>query len=78
MEGVANLVDVMLVLAVGIMLALIINWNVDIKKDQQADQSPIINPNDGFIEQQEQGEPIGVVYERADGTLYYVVNTPQP
>ena len=30
MESVANLADVMIVLAVGIMLALIINWNVDI------------------------------------------------
>ena len=30
MDGVANLADVMIVLAVGIMLALIINWNVDI------------------------------------------------
>lgn len=30
MEGVANLADAMLVLAVGIMLALIMNWNVDI------------------------------------------------
>ena len=30
MDGVANLADAMLVLAVGIMLALILNWNVDI------------------------------------------------
>ena len=30
MDGIANLVDAMLVLAVGIMLALIMNWNVDI------------------------------------------------
>ena len=30
MDGVANLADVMIVLAVGIMLALIINWNLDI------------------------------------------------
>lgn len=30
MDGLSNLADVMLVLAVGIMLALIINWNVDI------------------------------------------------
>ncbi|MCC8157221.1 MAG: DUF2149 domain-containing protein [Oscillospiraceae bacterium] len=30
MEGVANLVDVMLVFACGLMLALIINWNVDL------------------------------------------------
>lgn len=30
MEGVANLADVMLVLAVGMMLALIVAWNVDV------------------------------------------------
>lgn len=30
LDGVANLADVMLILAVGIMLALVINWNVDI------------------------------------------------
>jgi len=30
MDGIANLADVMLVLAVGIMLALVINWNVDL------------------------------------------------
>lgn len=30
MEGIGNLVDVMLVLAVGIMLALVAAWNVDL------------------------------------------------
>jgi len=30
MDSIANMADVMLVLAVGIMLALIINWNVDL------------------------------------------------
>jgi hypothetical protein len=29
-DGAANLADIMLVLACGLMLALIINWNVDI------------------------------------------------
>lgn len=31
MDGVSNLSDAMLVLAVGIMLALVINWKIDIK-----------------------------------------------
>lgn len=31
MEGVSNMSDAMLVLAVGIMLALVINWKIDIK-----------------------------------------------
>jgi hypothetical protein len=30
MDGLSNLADVMLVLACGLMLALVINWNVDI------------------------------------------------
>lgn len=30
MDGVSNMSDAMLVLAVGIMLALVINWNVDL------------------------------------------------
>jgi hypothetical protein len=36
LEGVANLVDVMLVIAVGLMLALVVNWNVDIASKQDA------------------------------------------
>lgn len=78
MDGVANLADVMLVLAVGIMLALIINWRVDLKKTPSEIQQPIGESNEGYIEEQEKGEPIGMVYERADGSLYYVVDTPAP
>lgn len=32
MDGVSNMSDAMLVLAVGIMLALVINWKIDIKE----------------------------------------------
>ena len=32
MDGVSNMADAMLVLAVGIMLALVINWKIDIKE----------------------------------------------
>ena len=38
MEGMANLADVMLVFACGLLLALIINWNVDVA--QVAQQQP--------------------------------------
>ena len=34
MSGVSNLVDVMLVLAVGIMLALVINWKINVGSSQ--------------------------------------------
>ncbi|MDO4564186.1 MAG: DUF2149 domain-containing protein [Clostridia bacterium] len=78
MEGVANMADAMLVLAVGIMLALIINWEVDLTSPSQT-QTPIVNPTDGYLEPSEEGEPIGIVYERSDGTRYYVVDeTPAP
>jgi hypothetical protein len=36
MDGVANLADVMLCLAVGIMLALVINWNIDVSPSNSA------------------------------------------
>ncbi len=46
MDGVSNMSDAMLVLAVGIMLALVINWKIDIKeayngqvKKEQVDES---------------------------------------
>ncbi|MDO4544188.1 MAG: DUF2149 domain-containing protein [Clostridia bacterium] len=78
MEGAANMADVMLVLAVGIMLALIINWKVDLTSPQQ-NQNPVVSPTDGYLQPNEVGQPIGIVYEREDGTLYYVVDeTPAP
>lgn len=36
LEGLANLADCMLVLACGLMLALIVNWNLDIATDAAA------------------------------------------
>jgi len=41
MDGLANLADVMLVLACGLMLALIINWNVDIGNATQDISQPL-------------------------------------
>lgn len=35
MDGVGNMADAMLVLAVGIMLALVMNWNVDLSTVSQ-------------------------------------------
>ncbi len=35
MEGLGNLADAMLVLAVGIMLALVIHWNIDVDVQQK-------------------------------------------
>lgn len=38
MDGVSNMSDAMLVLAVGIMLALVINWKIDIKEAYQGQE----------------------------------------
>ena len=40
MEGMANLADVMLVFACGLILALIINWNVDMTTIGQTEEVP--------------------------------------
>ena len=39
MEGVVNIVDAMLVFACGLMLSLIINWNVDIGQEDMVEMS---------------------------------------
>ena len=82
MDSVSNLADAMLVLAVGIMLALIINWNVDItapKTEQPAapvpfDESELTEAPDG-AEVVEGGElqEMGTVYYDAENNTYYIV-----
>lgn len=41
MDGVSNMSDAMLVLAVGIMLALVINWKIDIKEAYQGTEQKV-------------------------------------
>ena len=82
MDSISNLADAMLVLAVGIMLALIINWNVDItapKTEQPAapvpfDESELTEAPDG-AEVLEGGElqEMGTVYYDAENNTYYIV-----
>lgn len=45
MDGVSNMSDAMLVLAVGIMLALVINWKIDVK-DIYENQKENLNTED--------------------------------
>ena len=45
MDSISNLADAMLVLAVGIMLALIINWNVDIPRPDRRRTRPPTRPS---------------------------------
>ena len=73
MDGLGNLADAMLVLAVGIMLALIINWKVDITAVSQTMPEP--EPEQIPISQEDmQDAPADILNEetlRRIGALYY-------
>ena len=82
MDGLGNLVDAMLVLAVGIMLALILNWKVDITTVDYAaepeDSSiPIDSSDISEAEKQELDEEmlqrIGALYYDEESGMYYAV-----
>ena len=88
MHSIGNLADAMLVLAVGIMLALIINWNVDISAgttDKAASTDPSISfEQDDLTESQDDAKTIEgdltemgkVYYDQQTGT-YYIVENPR-
>ena len=79
MDGLANLADIMLVFACGLMMALIINWNVDIGlkpvdvsrgkevtnvEDQKDDLQKVLNTDGGY-------EKMGVLYkDPVTGKMY--------
>ena len=85
MEGVANLVDAMLVLACGLMLALIINWNVDVgsgqqtvEMDQQQEVTELGGSSDGDVTSLEGNyEEMGMVYRDPETGKYYMVQKTQ-
>jgi len=73
MEGTINIVDAMLVFACGLMLSLIIYWNVDIsqtterinlQQGREITESPELR--EGLVESE---EGVGRLYERM-GTVY--------
>ena len=86
MDSISNLADAMLVLAVGIMLALIINWNVDISSAAQTADTPadpaISFAQDDLTESQSDAGTIEgdltemgkVYYDQQTGTYYIVEN----
>ena len=81
MDSISNLADAMLVLAVGIMLALIINWNVDISSAGQTADAPadpaISFEQDDLTESQSSAgmtEMGKVYYDKETGTYYIVEN----
>ena len=83
MDGLGNLADAMLVLAVGIMLALIINWKVDITTVSSAvtepkqEQIPISQedlqdtPADSLDE--EALKRVGALYYDEETGTYYAI-----
>jgi hypothetical protein len=90
MAGIANFADVMLVLAVGIMLALVMNWNVDLAVNSSAGRTgaPIdteralefdgadIEPAGGGDEPAGDGmTELGTVYYDAASGKYYIIES---
>ena len=77
MDGLGNLADAMLVLAVGIMLALIINWQVDIgaASSQVEEETQIPITEEDMQETQavdrEALQPVGTLYYDETTGLYY-------
>ena len=82
MATVANLVDAMLVLAVGIMLALIVSWNLNIAENGQvSDNARKEDALSDFTEEdikdtevpQDKLEKQGTVYYDPDTDKYYII-----
>lgn len=82
MNFVSNLSDVMLILAVGIMLALILHWNLEINTTEnaegnQSEQESVVSFEDSELEEQEtlpeDMERKGEVYYDAASGKYYIV-----
>lgn len=71
LDGVANLADVMLILAVGIMLALVINWNVDIGTlayDTKQAQDSSVDTENALVFESDDMEKLESETEQADGS----------
>ena len=87
MESVANLVDAMLVLACGLMLALIINWNVDVgsagtkvelSKDKEMASVSGLSGNGEISDLEGNYEELGMVYRDPEtGKLYMIRQSAQ-
>ncbi len=83
MDSLTNLADVMLVFACGIMLALIVNWNVDVggtatkpvevEQGQEVTQMENIDGSSGELDEDGQYEEMGTVYrDPQTGKLYMI------
>ena len=74
MESIANIVDVMLVFACGLLLSLVTVWNVDIgldRPDNMYEVSDVVNESQNV--QKENLQEAGKVYrDPATGNLYFI------
>lgn len=74
MESIANIVDVMLVFACGLLLALVTVWNVDIgldRPDNMYEVSDVVNESQNV--QKDNLQEAGKVYrDPATGNLYFI------
>lgn len=83
MATVANLVDAMLVLAVGIMLALIVSWNLNVSENGQVNENvskddalSSFDQNDVDNTEEESSENLerqGTVYYDPQTDKYYII-----
>lgn len=87
LEFVANLADAMLILSVGIMLALVINWNVDISTEVDKKDSSINTKNALSFEEKDVSQvdknaeavsggdlhELGTVYFDKETGKYYII-----
>ncbi|MDO5708047.1 MAG: DUF2149 domain-containing protein [Andreesenia angusta] len=85
LEGVSNLADAMLVFACGLMVALIVNWNVDVKLERSKidlskgrDVTGIDSIHDKVVEEDNSPdayERMGTVYkDPKTGKLFMLTN----
>ena len=83
MSGIVNLADAMLVFACGLMVALVLNWNVDISKNKKevdlSDSKDVTNSDifedENIIDSEDESslEEMGKVYkDPVSGKMYMV------
>jgi hypothetical protein len=75
MEGMANLADVMLVLAVGFLLALIMSWNTDWMNRESgiAEIGEMSRAETDALDAGREYEPMGRVYRDPNSGKLYLV-----
>ena len=82
MHSLTNLADAMLVLAMGIMVALVLHWNVNLAESSGStdteDSEQVVPFHQEDMEDQEKlpdsAKPSGQVYYDAESDTYYIVD----